>query len=91
MNDRELVELAAKAAAQVWNPLIDDGDAFRLAVDLHINIEILNTDNFVRANVVIGGKHFSPSERYTDDAHAATRRAIVRAAAEIAKQQEQLQ
>ena len=53
MTDRELLELAAKAAGIklswheptgyawiagpcVWNPLLDDGDAFRLGVDLGI-------------------------------------------------------
>ena len=105
-NDREVLELAAKANAMVgavwnegllgmvtthdsdpWNPLTDDGDALRLAVKLHISMEFWNTDNFVRANVVIGGKHCSPSERYANSAAAAaaTRRAIVRAAAEIGK------
>ena len=54
MNDRELLELAAKAAGigltsflggkehyvfpLDWNPLTDDGDALRLAVKLNIDL-----------------------------------------------------
>lgn len=53
-----------------WNPLTDDGDALRLAVKLNID-------------------HGNPGMRLSidwtpaDDPYAATRRAIVRAAAEI--------
>lgn len=53
MEDQELLELAAKASGntvysqaglgvksvQHWNPLGDDGDAFRLALKLQIKIE----------------------------------------------------
>jgi hypothetical protein len=51
MTDRELLEDAAKAVNGgawhplthdtpngVWNPLLDDGDAFRLAVRLRIDV-----------------------------------------------------
>lgn len=48
MSDRELLELAAKAAGLwdaengcidiPWNPLTDDGDALRLAVKLRISL-----------------------------------------------------
>ena len=54
MNDRELLELAAKAAGyeyakfggyividgipENWNPLTDDGDALRLACDLGLRV-----------------------------------------------------
>jgi len=113
MTDRELLELAAKAAginalwspdgllrdcnnghpaqniysAPPWNPLTDDGDALRLAVKLHINIEIWNVDNLVRANIYILHRgHGCFEERYTVDPYAATRRAIVHAAAEIGKE-----
>ena len=67
-----------------WNPLTDDGDALRLAVKL--GIEMLFTKNRVGA-----GRHSSASaplaaeDRNTDDPYAATRRAIVRAAAEIGR------
>ena len=112
MNDKELLELAAKAAgvkalwspdgvlrdctnghpaqniysAPPWNPLTDDGDALRLAVKLHINIEIWNVDTLIGANIYLMGRgHGYFQERYTTDPYAATRRAIVRAAAEIGK------
>ena len=88
MTDRELLELAAKAigkrlvpheqapmldeeGAPHWNPLADDGDALRLAVKLGIDI--------TRAQVVFWDKE-------STDPNAATRRAIVRAAAEIAQE-----
>ena len=92
MTDREMLEFAAKAAGieieitatglpwlasgkRPWNPLTDDGDAFRLAVKLHllygINTDILN--------------HYITLQLPSDDPYAATRRAIVRAAAEIGR------
>lgn len=123
MTDKELIELAAKAAGygdvwsldehpdvtyigpryaggtvryRVWNPLTDDGDALRLAVRLKLSVhlrpkrvEILswptpnapygfdeNADQFSK---------FETVEPYGTDRYAATRRAIVRAAAEIGK------
>lgn len=97
MNDRELLELAAKAAGIepmeyqsangllvagfIWNPLTDDGDALRLAVKLRLEFEWWKTG--------ISANHAStpvmPIEHVGDDACAATRRAIVRAAAELGK------
>jgi len=115
MTDRELLELAAKAAGveqiervQVdeedenpkylyvrlehgltyttfWDPLGDDGDALRLAVKLGLVVEIgyasrgfvvvrTNTDNWVEYR-----------EAWGDCPYAATRRAIVRAAAGLSK------
>ena len=87
MTDRELLELAAKAAGLEvvtptmlkygqWNPLTDDGDALRLAVKLNL----FNTRS--------KGYEWPDAElfaRHEDDPYAATRRAIVRAAAEIGK------
>jgi hypothetical protein len=91
MTDKELLELAAKAAGvkgkqdhyglwtrgsheaggTVWNPLTDDGDAMRLAVKLGImGRQSYNGQDYEAAN---------------KDPYAATRRAIVRAAAEIGK------
>jgi hypothetical protein len=95
VNDRELLEMAAKAmhlpenfssAAYMmgwsnWNPLTDDGDAFRLAVKLGIDVDHYSGwvetwkagfDGFI-------------ADDYGDDPCAATRRAIVRAAAEIGR------
>ena len=119
MTDRELLELAAKAAGLrvgfepngvergrydlywshvhhrlcwhgktagseypvpvFWNPLTDDGDALRLAVRLNLAVH----KGFV----------YTPTGRlfnYRDHAnpYAATRRAIVRAAAEIGRNME---
>ena len=92
MNDIKLIELAAKAAGiwseedpwkgmlkdtgQDWNPLTDDGDALRLAVGL--GISVWRDKDVICCNG--GGFGF-----YNDDPYAATRRAIVRAAAEIGK------
>ena len=98
--DRKLLELAAKAAGGElkwfinetpiakskdgfgfnWNPLTEDGDALRLAVKLGLQITVIK-----------GEKTFSERESafsvqdHGDDPYAATRRAIVRAAAEIGK------
>jgi hypothetical protein len=101
--DRELLELAAKAAGIeaawsdgeglvcrndagyrfFWNPLADDGDALRLAVKLKLETEF--GSNFVN----VGSSHHDSEwhmARESDvDLYAATRRAIVRAAAEIGR------
>jgi hypothetical protein len=75
-----------KSAA--WNPLADDGDALRLAVRLRIDFYEGDDDGpaayagyFVRG---IARQRFA-TERHNSDKYAATRRAIVRAAAEIGK------
>ena len=104
MTDRELLELAAKAAGEYygewsdrsnsfriryagywkeWNPLADDGDAMRLAVKLRMRIEhySVTSDGCDRV-----GANNAPTVLYEGDSYAATRRAIVRAAAEIGKQ-----
>ena len=64
-----------------WNPLTDDGDALRLAVQLELQItvgiigsRVNNWDSSVRC-----------IEESRTDLCAATRRAIVRAAAEIGR------
>ena len=67
-----------------WNPLIDDGTALRLAVKLGIDLVRLNLPTGVGISAY-DGKAPSAFERYTDDPCAATRRAIVRTAAEIGK------
>ena len=87
--DKELLELAAKAiglklrynylggrdANQPWNPLTDDGDALRLAVKLNLIDER-------QWKAPITGAIY---DECNGDWYAATRRAIVRAAAEIGK------
>ncbi len=116
MSDRELLELAAKAAGiefglyheapsklvktQIgdawvsWNPLADDGDALRLAVKCRID---LHTSPIGGEAVVVTAKHRMRSdilreqnpthaaEEWKPNPYAATRRAIVRAAAAIGR------
>jgi hypothetical protein len=64
----------------IWNPLDDDGDALRLAVKLGFCVNI-------KERCVVAGN--SPTndwqQPHGDDPYAATRRAIVRAAAEIGR------
>jgi hypothetical protein len=67
----------------IWNPLIDDGDALRLAVKLHLKILLYPEATSVDGHWCGGG--ISTCERYGNDPYAATRRAIVRAAYEIGK------
>lgn len=68
-----------------WNPLADDGDALRLAVKLRMLVQIRDTVTFVTDD---DGKQLSyrPHKPHNGDPYAATRRAIVRAAAEIGKE-----
>ena len=112
--DRELLELAAKAARlrisirlsndgimvcsavrkspHKWNPLTDDGDALRLAVSLRLPIHyrVTNCWGEDEKSTVCGMlTNPSNSEKYENkvahkgDAYAATRRAVVLAAAAI--------
>ena len=72
-----------------WNPLVDDGDALRLAVKLMLHIGV-NPGNKVFCLPTYSDKptvHESCERNGTQDPYAATRRAIVRAAAEIGKSQ----
>jgi len=108
VTDRELLEMAAKAAeykilehhqlardalvkpetaslwidgvSTGWNPLKDDGHALRLAVKLRL--EVTWWKQGVRVEPAHGRESVTP---FGDDPYAATRRAIVRAAAEIGK------
>jgi len=108
MNDRELLEMAAKAAGysgawikwpgarhpldvelgffhgsdgSVWNPLASDGDALRLAVKLEMTIR-----SFGHLVSVMAPHQCQADEYSNGDPCAATRRAIVRAAAEIGRE-----
>ena len=116
--DRELLELAAKAAGvdldwengiarivtlfrghlpnyEEWNPLTDDGDAFRLAVKLKLVVHIWQDGSSTSVAKSLADGEDPPDDSNawcSGDAHAcgdisaATRRAIVRAAAEIGKE-----
>jgi len=69
-------------AAKPWNPLYDDGDALRLAVRLQI--DICHGDLEVSAECYFKFDA-AAAEPKKSDPYAATRRAIVRAAAEIGR------
>ena len=113
MSDKELLELAAKAAGidykhdnsfwahedhcafwsyadlctcgGRWNPLTDDGDALRLAIKLDLSIHTFYSDGV--SSACSGVPYFVDEEViHNGDPYAATRRAIVRAAAEIGKE-----
>ena len=105
--DRELLELAAKAAGIAvipytwnkgtgwdhegftlagegpyeWNPIEDDGDALRLAVKLNLNI--FSVGRYAYAMESESNGDDEQKVDHANDPYAATRRAIVRAAAEI--------
>jgi hypothetical protein len=73
LNKDMLVEFSARNKGQIagpWNPLVDDGDALRLAVKFNLWEPVM----FGRRTEV------APD----GDIYAATRRAIVRAAAALA-------
>lgn len=116
MSDRELLELAAKAAGyqlsfmirslsrppvpailaesgrwKQWDPLHDDGDALRLAVNLRMEIDHNHpADQGAWVSVRALGERTCAVEEFDDESlrAAATRRAITRAAAEIGRQME---
>jgi hypothetical protein len=67
-----------------WNPLEDDGDAFRLAVKLQFRIDIMPW-GAEAAKWNDYNSTGSEAEQHKDDPYKATRRAIVRAAAEIGR------
>ncbi|MCD2166855.1 hypothetical protein [Comamonas koreensis] len=72
---------------EAWNPLEDDGDALRLAVGLNIHIE--QNTAFSRACALWYGQGVLRDELFEpwgNDKFAATRRAIVLAAAAIQSQ-----
>jgi hypothetical protein len=62
-----------------WNALTDDGDALRLAVKLEMELKVYNTS----AHAASAKCERSVCASEKGDPLAATRRAIVRAAAEI--------
>jgi hypothetical protein len=104
VNDRELLEAAAKAAGYKvrtvsgyeeggtvsfymepgqlwWNPLQDDGDALRLAVKLRLTVHhFLQTEE---VEVCLPYCDNGVNVFWREDPYAATRRAIVRAAAAL--------
>lgn len=112
MDDRELLELAAKAAGikynvsrgttsgwmlatavdapdgsvieqDVWRPLTDDGDALRLLVATKMNISWLHSGRVCCIHNLWDSPDSIESSR--ENVSENTRRAIVRAAAEIGR------
>lgn len=65
-----------------WNPLEDDGDALRLAVMLHINLEFGPSHVYAE---IKNSKAFYADEESDGLLSNATRYVIVRAAAELGK------
>jgi hypothetical protein len=98
MTNKELLELAAKAAGidisdatfdgwgdviqSEWNPLTDDGDALRLSVKLgiHIGYDFSDCIGVTQAAQTL---QLIIDEPWGSDGFAATRLAIVKAAAAI--------
>lgn len=96
MNDKELLELAARAAGidgdyskrsnsivhpdGYWNPITDDGDALRLAAKLSIGLHWCKS-----GRVYAHHDDAEECESSREDRQANLRRAITRAAAEIGR------
>lgn len=70
-----------------WNPLTDDGDAFRLMVKLNLMVDYIK-HGYKDGHVVAVCNEVSAYELREPDIEAATRRAITRAAAEIGRRME---
>jgi len=104
MNDREMLELAAKAASmqvlgwsnacqallitgpKVWDPLHDDGDAFRLAVTLKIEILFSGPgEPKPWVSAIVKNTMIHAAEDIVGNPVESVKRAITRAAAEIGK------
>ena len=66
-----------------WNPLEDDGDALRMAVKLGLFVNVWLEAKQVYVDFAVSKKDVL--EPFGNDPYAATRRAIVRAAAEIGR------
>lgn len=97
--DRELLELAAKAAGYwnytyncyegpvSWNPLTNDGDALRLAVKLKMDIRPSEETQTIHIWSDVLDQWIGEFYGGTNDSYAATRRAIVRAAASMERKE----
>lgn len=68
-----------------WLPLTDDGDSLRLAVDLWMNVEIDGGTHGITSVTKLGGNLIFVEHEACADKYAATRRAIVLAAADIGR------
>lgn len=72
-----------------FRPHIDDGQSLRLAVKLHLSVEIwAGSSRHNQGVTIVDHDEGSVEFPHDSDPYAATRRAIVRAAAEIGKAQQ---
>jgi hypothetical protein len=85
LSDDDDSALCLVGVQQAWNPLTDDGEAFRLSVQLQL--DVVRFLSLVRVDYQVGREYFETIEVNGVDPYAATRRAIVRAAAEIGEKQ----
>jgi hypothetical protein len=89
-----LLWLAQSGFPATWKPFDDDAEAFKLMVDLKLFVfhgwTYAQGEDVPLANVVVDNAEqtVQSGEIKGDDPHAATRRAIVRAAAQIGKAME---
>lgn len=80
-------------AGILWNPLDNDGDALRLAVRLCLTVKVeghecvvfSNDGEFLSSVPIMGASCFVNAKEATNP-YAATRRAIVRAAASLSQE-----
>lgn len=83
---RNCLRIGDRKSYWLWSPLSDDGDAMRLAVKLGLVVCVMKDAGLTGVYIPaehIGGKYDAGETYYLTDPYAATRRAIVRAAAEI--------
>lgn len=98
LSDKEMLKLAAIASGMVsedadkklvplredqWNPLNNNDEAFVLAVKLKMDVCIHDCGRMVRAYVNSKSSGLIAITKFSDDVLAATRLAIVEAAAEL--------
>lgn len=89
-----LLWLGESGFPSTWKPFDDNNDAFNLMVELNLFVfhgwTYAESEGVPLANVVVDNAEQTAAsgEIKGDDPHAATRRAIVRAAAAIGKQKE---
>lgn len=88
----EGIETCNKSGGGEWNPLTNDGDALRLAVKLKMEVYHGEDEgeavyaSYVKPNSAIAYcVEYYDDLNHQGDPYAATRRAIVRAAAEIGR------
>lgn len=80
-----VIGLCIPTVSTLWDPLGYSGDAFNLAVKLRLTIEHSSPNRTFVVVRTAGSNWMEFREKYVDDDTAATRRAIVRAAAAIGR------